>query len=434
MPSRPNILFFFPDQLRFDWTGSNPNVPVRTPNLDQLEREGVKFTNAICPSPLCAPCRAAIASGKEYDRCRVPSNQVDYPLDQTTVYQLLRDSGYHVLGCGKFDLHKATRDWGLDGKRLLREWGFADGIDNEGKWDGVGSGQDAPRGPYLQFLEERGLRQMHLDDFAKRQGHKDAAFPTALPDDAYCDNWLAQNGLDLLRAVPAGEPWFIQINFTGPHDPWDITESMTELYRGVSFPEPNGNDQFDLERHHAVRRNYSAMVENIDRWVGVFMKELEARGELDNTLIAFSSDHGEMLGDHNGWGKGTPYQPSVGVPLVISGPGVKEGLVCELPTTILDLTATFLECAGLSVPDDMDSLSLRALLAGETRAHRDCVVSGLAQWRLAFDGRYKLIQGFEDEEVLYDFEEDPLEKQNVIGTAQGEAERLAEHLRCGHRL
>src|SRR5437660_42258 len=104
---RPNILFIFPDQLRFDWTGLNPEVAVRTPNLNKLAAQGVRFNRAIVASPLCAPSRACLASGREYDSCGVPSNQMDFPLHQQTYYRLLRDGGYHVTCCGKVDLAKA---------------------------------------------------------------------------------------------------------------------------------------------------------------------------------------------------------------------------------------------------------------------------------------------------------------------------------------
>ena len=128
--NKPNILFFFPDQHRFDFVGYNPDIPVRTPNLDHLADRGVTFTKAIVPSPVCAPSRACMASGKRYHRCGVPGNGVDYPLDQPTQYQALRDAGYRVAGVGKFDLSKNTLEWGLDGKRLIDDWGFTDGIDN----------------------------------------------------------------------------------------------------------------------------------------------------------------------------------------------------------------------------------------------------------------------------------------------------------------
>ena len=136
---RPNILFLLPDQHRFDWLGTNPVLPLRTPNLDRLGAQGVRFARAITPSPLCAPARACLAAGREYDRCGVPNNKFDYPLSQPTYYQALRDAGYRVAGVGKFDLHKATLDWGLDGSRLIREWGFTEGIDNEGKMDAIAS-------------------------------------------------------------------------------------------------------------------------------------------------------------------------------------------------------------------------------------------------------------------------------------------------------
>jgi len=326
--SRPNILFCFPDQHRPDFVGGNDELPVRTPYLDDLAARGVTFTRAHCPSPLCAPSRACLASGKQYDYCRVADNGVDYPLDQPTVYQALRNAAYHVAGVGKFDLHKATFDWGPDGKRLLEEWGFSDGIDNEGKFDAISSGAKTPKGPYMAYLHERGLAGMHVKDFAQRR-RPDNVHTTPLPEEAYCDNWLANNGVELLRRFPKDRPWFLQVNFTGPHNPWDITYRMQSRWYGVGFPPPNSSTQFDASTHSAIRRNYAAMVENIDRQVGRLIGEVDDRGELDNTIVIWSSDHGEMLGDHDRWGKGVWHQPSVGVPLVMAGPGISQGIVSD---------------------------------------------------------------------------------------------------------
>ncbi len=427
-PERPNILLLFPDQHRYDWVPWNARVPVRMPNLTALSSRGVRFNWAFTPSPVCAPARACLAAGKEYDRCGVRSNGVDYPIAQTTFYKLLRDSGYHVMGCGKFDLNKPSRNWGLDGKRLLNEWGFSDGIDSAGKQDAVAAGRKEPRDPYMAFLEKRGLRMKHVEDFQKRSqtGHS-ATFPTPLPDDAYCDNWIGQNGIDLIRSVPEGKPWFLQVNFTGPHPPWDITESMTKLYQGVGFPQPNGGKNLTPEQNVAVRRNYSAMITNIDRWVGVYVDELRKRGELGNTLIIYSSDHGEMLNDHGRWSKSVPYQPSVGVPLVVAGPGAKGGVVSDALVSTMDLAATALDYAGIVRPADMDSLSLRAVLEGKKESHRDHVLSGLSRWRAVFDGRYKLVRGFEGSEdtLLFDLKEDPLENRNIAAEHKDTVERLS---------
>jgi hypothetical protein len=113
------------------------------------------------------------------------------------------------MGCGKFDLAKAMHDWKLHGKRLLPEWGFSNGIDNEGKWDAINSGARTPKGPYMAFLQQQALLDIHVADFRRRRD-KSATFPTPLPERAYCDNWLACNGLELLREAPAGKPWFLQ--------------------------------------------------------------------------------------------------------------------------------------------------------------------------------------------------------------------------------
>ncbi len=425
--ARPNILFFFPDQHRFDWTSMNPEVPDITPNLKRLAGRGVHFTQALSPAPVCAPARACLASGKAYANCGVAGNGNPYPLDQTTFYSLLREAGYQVLGCGKFDLDKPGKSWGLDGKHtrqgkpsLLEAWGFSDGIDNAGKMDGASAYKDGKKPePYFAFLESRGLVDAHLKNF-KTLDH-DYPGPSLMPEDAYCDNWIANNGLNLIRSVPKGRPWFIQINFNGPHPPMDVTKSMYEKWKDVTFPPVragNGDDE------PAKRRNYGAMIHNIDRWLGVFQEELNKRGELENTLIAYCSDHGEMLGDRGMGGKSKPYHPSVCVPLVFAGPGIRKNVVCEKPAETLDLTATFLAYAGIAIPKEMDSKSLRPFLERGGDLPRTCAASSLDNWALAFDGRYKLIAtgpeqvkarkaAAKKELELYDLKTDPAEVRNI---------------------
>ncbi len=422
---RPNILLLLPDQHRFDWLGTNPELPVRTPHLDALAKQGVLFSRAFCPSPLCAPSRASLASGKHYDRCGVRSNGYNYPLGQPTFYSLLRESGYHVGGVGKFDLHKKTLDWGLDGSRLVKNWGFSEGIDNEGKWDAIRSGAKVPKGPYMAYLHRRGLAEMHVADFRKRRSYA-ATFPTPLPEEAYCDNWIGKNGLQMLRKFREDKPWFLVVNFTGPHGPMDVTRRMHERWQGVGFPQPNNCKRFDAATHVKVRQNYSAMVENIDRWLGIYIEELKKREELTNTILAYSSDHGEMLGDHNRWGKSVPFQPSVGVPLIIGAPGIAKGIVSDALVSLTDLAATFLDYANVPRPESMDSLSLRPLLEGKAKSHREYVLSGLNRWRMVFDGRYKLIQTDGKSPVLYDLVTDALENKDVANENPAIVNRLAK--------
>ena len=427
--SQPNILFLFPDQLRHDFVEPSRTIPVRTPHLKRLTAEGVRFTQAVTPAPLCAPARACLASGMEYDRCRVPSNGRNYPLDQPTFYRMLRDAGYHVMGCGKFDLHKPELDWGVDGKRMIREWGFSDGVDNAGKHDGTRAYTQAgrPMGPFLAYLEKLRLARLHVEDYRKRKGHGET-FPTPLPDEAYGDNWIARNGLALLDAAPRNRPWFLQVNFNGPHDPWDITAAMEKRWRGVKFPQPNRCDQLTPATHELVRQNYAAMIENIDRRAGELIEKVRQRGELENTLIAWSSDHGEMLGDHNLWGKQQPFHGSAGVPLVLWGPGVRKGITIAAPATTLDLPATFLDYAGVPRPAGMDSRSLCPVLGGQQSGVREFALSGMRDWRLVTDGRYKYIRVRGGRPMLFDLREDPQENENIAASRADVAARLEKLL------
>jgi arylsulfatase len=420
---RPNILFLFPDQWRHDWTSFTKGLDVRTPVLEEVAERGVRFTNALCPSPLCAPSRACLALGLEYHRSPVPDNKVDLPVDRPNVYRALRDAGYHVMGCGKFDLHKATEDWGLDGKRLLPEWGYSDGIDNAGKFDAIRSGAVTPKDPFMAMLHRRGLAEAHVKDYRGRHPFT-STYPTPLPDNAYCDNWIGQNGIDLIERAPREKPWYLAVNFAGPHDPMDITSTMEKGIRDRQYPLPVNSTEYDAETHQRIGQNYTAMVENLDRWTGNYIDLLKQRGEYENTLIVISSDHGEMLGDRNLWRKRHPWQPSIGVPLVVAGPGVSPERVVDHPVTIMDLAATWLDYAEAPALADADSRTLRPVLESRANTNRDVALSGFGNWRVSFDGRYKLIRTRDSADQLFDLRDDPAETKDL-------ATKLPQHV---HRL
>jgi choline-sulfatase len=404
--SNPNILFLFTDQQRPDYIGTQDSVPVRTPNIDKLAERGIEFTNAVCPSPVCNPSRACIASGNEYDRCGVPANNVDYPLNQTTLYQRLRDEGgYHVMGCGKFDL-QTYFTLGLSGDNGVERYGFSEALFNPAKNNTVRRFDDdinaEPRDPYTKYLDEHELLEAHAKDINQRwkDGMWTATYPTPLPDHAYYDNWITRNALDLIDGAPKSKPWFLEVDFQNPHHPWDVTEEMYEWYRepDVEFPNPVNSDlDISTEKHQEIRRNYAAMVEHIDQCVGRLIEKLKERGELENTLIIFTSDHGEMLGDHSQWQKLSPLQMSVGVPLVVAGPDVTSRQVTNVPATILDLHSTILDYANVELNPDVDSITMRPVFKGDDNQARDVVYSGLSSWRMVYDGRYKLIVGYNPE-------------------------------------
>jgi arylsulfatase A-like enzyme len=337
---------------------------------------------------------------------------------------------------GKFDLHKDLTKplhWGLDGSRSLDAWGFTEGIDNEGKLDGSSSYRKSggtPQGPYLHFLAQRGLADIYVDEHA-RQRENGGAYTTALPDDAYCDNWLSENGLRFLRGFPRGRPWHLVVNFTGPHNPMDVTASMRARWEDAAIPPPHDAGDADPSLLLRKRQNYAAMIENIDRQVGRFLDVVRERGEADNTLVVFSADHGEMLGEHGMWGKSKWHDPSSGIPLIAAGPGVAGGRVSDALVSLHDLAATFLDCAGASPLPGADAISLRPLLGGRTDAHRPFLYSGLFNqaregWDMIVADRWKLVR--KDEAcILHDLEADPYEDTDVAAAHPEVVRRLTSH-------
>ena len=463
--ARPNFLFFFPDQHRSDWVQWNQDVPVPTPNLAALRETGVSFTNAIVDSPVCGPSRACLASGSVYGRCGVSGNSDNFPTDRLSYYKALRNSGYHVMGCGKLDLHKADYSWGLDGKGSMDAWGFSDMIDNGGKGGGANAYRRDPVGPkdpyyayldslepplgmsWAQELDRLGQVKWNqffwretgdvLEDLLKRETWWGETDPVPLPDKAYCDNWIARNGLELLDRVPDDKPWHLVLNFVGPHPPMDITKSMAGRFRGPDrvidvFPQPYGYGGPLLpDQHVRIRQNYAAMIENIDRWLGVFVDALKERGDFDNTVIVYSSDHGEMLGDLGLWGKSFPYHASAGVPLSIAGPGIREGFDSDAMASLIDLTATFMDYGEAGTLEYQDGQSLRPVLENVSDEHRGYSRSSLTYrqrlWRFVQDKRYKVVEGFGPEETqLFDREIDPNETENIAAAKPGVVEELSK--------
>ena len=443
---RPNFLFLLSDQHRYDWLGRNPEIPVPTPHIDALAARGADFTDAIVAAPVCGPSRSCLASGMEYENCGVEVNRDPYDPAITTFYKRLRDSGYHTMACGKIDLHKGSAGRTLDGRRNMEPWGFSDMLITAGKGGGYFGEATGPKEPYYAYLAslEPPLDRLCADDIARRSEPRDVNWwgmtePTPLDDEHYLDNFTARTGLEMLERAPEGEPWFLIVNFNGPHPPMDITVRMERHYRGPDrvidrFPQPHGyTGEFPPEQHVRIRQNYSAMIENIDDWLGFYQHRLRDRGDLENTVVVYSSDHGEMLGDQGRWGKSVPYRASAGVPLVMAGPGIARGFRSAALVSLMDLAATFLDCADLAVPGDLQSRSLRGLLDQGRGEHRNHALSALkvaqahaGRFRLVQDQRYKLVDGFFERPALYDRETDPLETEDIAAAKPGEVARLSK--------
>ena len=442
MSAQPNILFFFPDQHRGDWTGYNKTLGVRTPNLDRLAARGQAFRHAMTPSPLCSPARGCLAAVAPYDAQAVKHNQHDVDPDNPNLYQALRNAGYQVLGCGKFDLLKASMNWGENGHHGdgpdsdLYRLGFTDGIDNAGKHDFVAGHKKGRSEPFQAFLRKHGLLDTHLEDYAGRTGKDRANYtntaPTPLPDFAYCDNWIAANGLQLLEAAANDAPWFLQVNFNGPHEPMDVTASMQSRWLDADLPPPVASSAYDTA-HNAIRANYAAMIENIDAHLGRYLEYLANREILDDTVVVYASDHGEMLGDHDRWGKIVPHEPSVHIPLVLAGPGIEARSARDARVDLVDVAATIIDLADADSPSGKGQV-----LTGPALASQKTV--GLGGWRAIYEDGLKYVHNFDPASgdrswnefdptddapaALFDLEADPGELTNLAGDQPETAARL----------
>jgi arylsulfatase A-like enzyme len=328
----------------------------------------------------------------------VPSNFAnDYPVNQTTFYTLLKQKGYHTMTTGKDDLTKAT-GCNINGTLHATALGFVDFLRVKGKDDVLGA---APSDPYGEFLLQHnttvGGKTVTLWDVYNKLdgscctdvpgsgGGYYCETPTAMPQEAYEDDYVAGLALALLDRKPPGQPWFLQVSFPGPHPPFIVTSSMNTT-TSEAYPSAVDNAKLSRADNEAIRQLYAAELEHLDTLFATVLAKVDALGDRDNTVVIVASDHGEMLGDHADWGKTMPWQGSVSVPLIASAPalGVRVATVQGTPVATMDIAGTLLELAGAVPAQGMTTRSFANVLKGAPGSayERPFVSSGLANWRM----------------------------------------------------
>ena len=434
---RPNILWICTDQQRYDTIGALGNPYVRTPNIDRLVAHGAAFTHAYCQSPICTPSRASFLTGLYPSTLHASMNGNDYwagaaPL----VTKLLADAGYDCGLVGKLHLSAAIgrieRRPPDDGYRVF-EWSHDPGD----KW---------PEGhAYKEWLRAQGydLGELRRDP---------ASIPPALHQTTWCTDvtirFVEEHAPGTERAA---QPWLMSLNCFDPHPPFDPPHEYMAHFDPDQMPGPlfresdlenqqklasvifqskaRRPEEFDAKR---VQAAYYAMIELIDDNVGRLLAALERTGQRENTLIVFTSDHGEALGDHGLLQKGCRlYEGLTRVPLLFCWPGhVQAGLGSDALVELVDVVPTLLDLAGLPYPARMHGRSLLRIMTGsaDPAYHRDFVRAEYYQAlggriRAGFpiehatmgrDRRYKLVvyHGHEPGE-LFDLQEDPGEFVNL---------------------
>ena len=313
----PNFLILFPDQWRSEWAASFEGLTsLHMPFFESLANNGTRFRNAFVPSPLCAPSRACLTAGREYDLAGVPDNfSNDYPLSIPTFYQLLEKAGYYVMTSGKDDLTKSSGP-GINGQYHAKELGFSNFARTEGKEDVLKS--NIPTDPYGNFCLQHNIStnegNISLWDVLLKKD-SDCCFnvkgssgyfceiPSIIPQFAYEDDFVTDLSITMLETKPKTVPWLLQVSFPGPHPPFIVTSSMQNLTLTEDYPPAVDNTILSQKDGLDIKRLYAAELQHIDTLFQRIVNKVVDIGDIDNTIVIISSDHGEMLGDHMDWGK-----------------------------------------------------------------------------------------------------------------------------------
>jgi len=452
----PNLVLIMADQLRHDWLGCAGADWVRTPHLDALSRRSVRFTHCYTNSPVCGPARIALATGLLPHRTGTTSNaRAKLSLDIPTYYARLRDHGYRVELVGRHDLHKPGAPGSLYGTHpRTQAYGFTRSIEVEGACSAASQAlKKGATGPYTAHLAQHGLLETYADDYRRRRddgwflgGNSDSALPLRHHQDVFIGDLACRR----IREIEDDFPWYLQVNFQTPHDPFDPPKEYGDLYRAEKMPSarPMEGPRSDYIRQrqeafaHAdsdsieeARRQYAAKITLLDDQVGRILTALEARGDVNNTVVVFTSDHGEQLGDHGLFSKHTAYDPSWRVPLMVAGPGLSPG-ISDAMVELSDLGPTFTEMAGLPESSDLDATSFLSVLQGDRQVHRThcvCVEEGYQAIRTR---EHKVIRYDDGTTECFDLVHDPDERQcrSHLPEGQGLLNTLTERLEAREPL
>ncbi|HSW46387.1 MAG TPA: arylsulfatase [Phycisphaerae bacterium] len=425
--ARPNILFLMTDQHRGDCIGADGNKVIRTPNIDRLAAEGARFARAYTSTPSCTPARAAILTGLSPWHHGLLGAGRQAETYKPELPAMLRDAGYYTYGIGKMHFHPQRALHGFE--RTI--------LDESGR-------EESPefRSDYRSWFWSLAPT---LDPGATGLGWNDyRARPYALPEKLHPTRWTADAAVSFLKDYKEDKPFFLKVSFERPHSPYDPPPRFWKMYEDADVPpavigdwsaryaadtDPSNynswHGDFGPEQVRVSRRAYYGSISFIDEQIGRILKTLEERGWLDSTLILFTADHGDMLGDHHLWRKTYAYEGSARIPMLVRWPEnmeAKRGQVFDQPTELRDLLPTFLDAAGVKFdPSQFDGQSLLKLVRGETDdwrpwidlEHSQCYGSA-GYWNALTDGRIKYVfYALDGRQYLFDMAKDPGELHNL---------------------
>ncbi len=416
---RPNILLLFTDQQRYDTIAASGYSHMLTPHLDRLVKEGTSFSRAYSPNPVCIPARHNLITGlsaRYHNFAANDAHSLDFRLP--VLPQILSDAGYETRAVGKMHFRPTRRHNGFLKMELMEE------IPRYRRDD-----------EYATYLKQVGLGNVQ-----NIHGVRNLLYMvpqrSLIPEKHHGSTWVADRSIEFLRENGGKRPFFLWSSWIAPHPPFDVPDDFAELYRDHDIPQPLVSEtelsaaareshrfmDFDPKREteyiRRARELYCSSISQVDKNIGRILDELENMGELNNTFIVFTSDHGEMLGDHGCFQKMLPYDSCARIPLVVRYPEkFRAGVVRDDFVDLNDVMPTLLDITGIEYPEERklpgaswldDSGKDRSFQYMEFgRGHRRWV--SLRNRRFKYNYYYN---GGRDE--LFDMETDPGETTNLL--------------------
>jgi len=415
--AKPNILLIVTDDQRPDTIAALGNDVIETPNLDRLVRTGMTFEQATCANPLCVPSRAEILSGCSSFRNGVlgmGGERIDPK--RTLLPTAMASGGYHVWYSGK---------WMNDGKPLTRGYKETRGLFGSG-------GGTWKKGEVILGRKGRPVTGYRNWTFKDAKGKPELDKGIGLTP--LTDKYIADGALEFLKRKTE-RPFFLHVNFTGPHDPLVYPPGYEEKYKPANLKLPpnflpkhpfdHGNFEGRDEKLLPWPRTkedvldelavYYAVIDHIDKQVGRIIGQLRSDGRLRNTYVIFTSDHGLAVGSHGLMGKQNMYEHTIRVPLVIAGPGIPKAKRTDALCYLRDLYPTICDLTEIPIPESVEGKSLKPVITGK----QDAVYSEIYGYfrdkqRMVRNKRFKLIHyPHLDRYQLFDLSEDPHELSDL---------------------
>jgi choline-sulfatase len=437
-----NVLLIMSDQHKRDCLGVAGNSTARTPNLDAFARSATRFTDAYCTNPVCTPSRASILTGLYTHNHQAWSNTVPWPIEHKTIAHYFGQAGYVTGLIGKmhfvdaqthgFDYHLDFNDWYqfLGPKTKL----YADELGRANSGAGLPEIDDLWRDFGDPWKGDR-----DLDD---REGSVAVGGVSKIPEEDHFERFVTRESVRFLRKYGhQRQPFLLICSFLKPHDPFMPAARFASMFRAEDMRLPDTWGKVDLSKVPAeVRKSieynaptpelrnpaqarkriayYYANLAQMDDCAGVVLRTVRDLGLAGDTIIVYTSDHGEMLGEHGLWQKFQFYESSCGVPLFVRDPGVSSGGVCSVPISQVGLLPTIAELARVRIGSSIDGRSFAEQvrnpgLRRESTLYSEYALRTPSAKYMIRSGDYKYTFWTHDLPELYDLRADPKEMNNL---------------------